>query len=148
MVEHQMIYSPERKKQWSHNEYCKSPSRFKSFIIRGNNLRTLLATVLLHLIQNGFFSVTSHIFLISAGFQPTLFTKAGRARPFFPPFLQTGFGKLWIWETARFPVGHNIVLEDHKFSHMTLSKCHVTKRKKLLEAAREVCNGTDLTKDG
>jgi hypothetical protein len=44
MVEHQMIYSPERKKQQrSRNEYKKSP--LLGYLVNiGNNLLTLLAT--------------------------------------------------------------------------------------------------------
>jgi hypothetical protein len=49
----------------------------------------------------------SHGFPISAGSQLTLFTRTGQAGPFFPPFLQTGSGKIWIQATAHFPVGHN-----------------------------------------
>jgi hypothetical protein len=44
MVEHQMIYSPERKnKPWSHNKILRVTS-LECLVTNGNNLLTLLAT--------------------------------------------------------------------------------------------------------
>jgi hypothetical protein len=57
-------------------------------------------------VQNGFFSVSSHVFPISSGFQLTLFPRARWAWPRIPTFLRTGSRKLWIQATARFSIGH------------------------------------------
>ncbi len=106
MVEHQMIYSPKRKKQWLHNEYYES-LLWGYPVINAYNLFTLLAadppssrseSVPLH-----FFSC----FPISAGFQLNLFPRVGRAKPLIPLCLQTGSRELWIQATVHFFVGHN-----------------------------------------
>ncbi len=68
--------------------------------------------ILLHHSRNGFLAASTHGFPISAGFQPTLFTKTGRTGPFYPPFLQTGPGKLLIQTIASLPVEHNCGLGD------------------------------------
>jgi hypothetical protein len=107
MVEHQVIYSLERKKQWSHNEYYKW-LLFKSYVKQWQYLLSLLAAdppssspKWISLCLFSWFP------LISSRFQLTLFTRTGRARPYFPTFLQIGSGKLWIQATAHFPVRHS-----------------------------------------
>ncbi len=109
MVEHQMIFSSERKKQWSHNEYSKS--LILSYpIININNLLTLLAAdppssqpewVLLH-----FFSCFPHLCWVPTDSSPWV----RRAGPLTPLCLQTGSRKFLIQATARFFVGHNTVV--------------------------------------
>jgi hypothetical protein len=83
MVEQQMIYSPERKKQLqSHNEYYKSPN-LGYLVKNGNNLPTGSPSsrsewVLLYLLT---------YFPIFAGFQLTVFPRVRWARPLTPLFL-------------------------------------------------------------
>ncbi len=104
-VEHQMVYSPERKK----NGYITNiiSHFFQDIRITMVTIFSLCQPlILLHHARNGFFSISSHVFAISEGFQLTLFPRVRRAGSLTPLFLQTGSWKLWIQTTACFFVGH------------------------------------------
>jgi hypothetical protein len=104
MVEHQVIYSPERKTQGyitnitSHSFYI-----IQLLIIAIFSLCSPL--ILLHHVRNGFSLICPQVFPISAGFQLTLFCEVRRAGPLTPFYLCTGPKKLWIQATACFFVG-------------------------------------------
>jgi hypothetical protein len=86
MADHQMIYSPKRKnkkKQWSHEEYYESLLMIIQLsIVTIFSLCWLL--ILLYHVRNGFASISSHVFPISAGFQLSLFSRVKRAGPLNP----------------------------------------------------------------
>ncbi len=108
MVEHQVIYSPERKTMVIDEYFESLPLNYSILEVAIFSLCRPL-TLLRH-VRNRFLFVSTHGSPISDGFQLTLFTRAGRVRPFFPPFLQTCSRKLWIEATAHFPVGHTYFL--------------------------------------
>jgi hypothetical protein len=85
MVEHQVIYSPERK----NNNYIRI-LRVASFELFINTKKITISSlcwllILLHHVQNGFLFASSHGFPFSAGFKLTLFTRTGWPGPFSPP---------------------------------------------------------------
>jgi hypothetical protein len=100
MVEHQLIYSPERK----NNGHIQKLQITSSLIIwyrkQWQYLSLCLALILLHHVRKGFLFASPHDSLISAGFQLTLFTRARWARPFFPTLPRTNSRKLWIQATG------------------------------------------------
>jgi hypothetical protein len=62
----------------------------------------------LHHLQNGSFSIPSHVFPISAGFQPTLFSRVGRAGPL--PLSADWFQEALIQQLPIFSIGHSSIV--------------------------------------
>ncbi len=110
MVEHQVIYSPERKTQGyitnitSHSFYI-----IQLLIIEIFSLCSPL--ILLHHVRMGSPSFVLMFFPSLLG-QLTLFREVRRAGPLTPLYLWTGPRKLWIQATARFFVGHTFDTRD------------------------------------
>ncbi len=106
MVEHQMIYSPERKNN-GHTTSTKSHFFLNHSVTNGNDLLTLLAIdppsshpewVLLYL-----FSCFPHLCWVPTDSFPQ--GRVGQAP--HPPLFQAGCRKLWIQATARCFVRHS-----------------------------------------
>jgi hypothetical protein len=83
MVEHQMIYSPERKKNNGYITNTTSHSFEAIQLLMVIIFSLCWPLILLHHVQNGF-SSTYHVFPISAGFQLTLFLGVRRAGSLSP----------------------------------------------------------------
>jgi hypothetical protein len=119
MVEHQMVFSPERKKQWSHNEYSE-PLILSYLIINIKNLLTLLAAdppsscpewLLLH-----FSSCFPYLCLFPTNSSSQ--SKVGRAP--HPPLSADQFQEILVQATAHFFARHNTVVP----SFSVTVKCH------------------------
>jgi hypothetical protein len=106
MVEHQMIYSPERKKQLSLMKYILLVTSLEYLVNNGNNLLTLLAADPPSSCPEWAplcpFSCFHHPCWVLTDSFPQSRTDLAR----IPYFLQNGSRELWIQATACFSVGH------------------------------------------
>ncbi len=85
IVEHQMIYSPARKK-YSHTMMYGYESLITLIYSELIIFSLCWPLILLHYVPNGFHHVYCHVFPISAGFQLTLSPKQGGPGPAPAPF--------------------------------------------------------------
>ncbi len=105
MVQHYVIYSPERKKQWSQSKHLQSHSY--KIQAQSSNCSLCFATDPPPSPPNGlFFVFFLHVVPVFTGFQLPFFPPLRRAGPGLTPSLYTSPVFLWIEATARSHVGH------------------------------------------